>query len=681
MNIRFLVGFLWLLVSFPVQAQLGKESWHWQFGYGAGLDFSSGVPVAVHSAISAESGSASVSDASTGALLFYTDGMTIWNKNNLAMPNGTGLLGGNGGVGGNGGATQSALIVLQPGTTNFYYVFTSDQGFYTGTQGVHYSIVDRNLNGGLGDVTVKNTLLTAPPATEKLTAVRHCNGKDIWIITRPDNDNAFYAYLLTASGISTVPVVSHAGTVQQVLQDGCVGYLKASPNGRKLAYAIEYVSVFELVDFDNGTGLVSNPITVTYSGGYGTNGALYPYGIAFSPDNSQVYVSDWKGYVFQYSLNSGNAASIIASQRIVHSGVLGLGALQLGPDGNIYLTSYANFYLSVIKNPNSTTSTFLKHGIDLLPGDSCSVGLPNFADLSTPPVNYNPVTVGLCPFTADTLHAAGGYTSYLWSTADTTSSTVIHAFGNYGMTGMAPDGCKVIDSFFVRLIPPPRIHLLSDTVVCSDTPVALPLDATYPNTLSYSWSDGFTQPKHVLPSPGLYWVNYTLTDFCTARDSFLFVIDSVPPVHLSRDSNACRSSAILLANTSLPVVWSGGSKGPQLEVTQDGNYTLTVTGAGGCRNSETIAVKFSGPPVIPNIVTPNSDGTNDRIDFGKYGFVTLHLEIFNRWGYPVYKSDDPACVWKPDNVDGTYYWIAYYTDCPVELENKVLRGFVTIIKN
>src|SRR6476659_883346 len=71
-----------------------NEANKWLFGNGGGLDFNSGSPLPFPGGQTATSeGSASVSDAS-GNLLFYTDGITVWDKTHAIMPNGTGLLGG-----------------------------------------------------------------------------------------------------------------------------------------------------------------------------------------------------------------------------------------------------------------------------------------------------------------------------------------------------------------------------------------------------------------------------------------------------------------------------------------------------------------------------------------------------------------------------------------------------------
>ena len=659
------------------KAQLGKESWHWQFGFHSALDFSSGTPVASSSAMNALEGCASISDSNTGALLFYTDGDTVWDKNNNIMPNGTGL------IGGNGTSTQSALIIQQPGNSNLYFLITCDAGFYAGTMGVHYSVIDRTLNGGLGDVIVKNKILTPPPATEKLTAVKHCNGKDFWIITHSYNSNAFNAYLFSASGIDTIPVISNAGTIQQGPNNEVGGYLRPSPNGKKLAYAIEYISVFEIFDFDNSTGKVSNPVSVTYPGTIGLNGTHLPYGVAFSPDNSKVYVSDFKGFIFQYDLSSNVPANIIASQTTINTGLYGLGAIQLAPDGKIYLTVYAQKFLSVINNPNAPgfSCNFQTNGVNLLSTDSAAFGLPNFIDMGVILPEYHSYYTGLCSIPTYTLQADTGNTHYQWSTGDTTQTISINNFGNYAVNYTTSKGCSGIDTFFVIQILPPVINNLHDTMVCSNTPVSLNINANYPGATSYLWNDSYDSALHTISTPGLYWVKYTFPDFCIATDSFNFSINSVPFINLGKDTGLCQLSYTIAANTSLPCLWNNGASTNTITVTNSGNYWVTVTNSSGCKNSDTIHVTLYSPPVIPNIVTPNEDGINDYIDFGKYGFTYLEITVFNRWGTKIFESNDSHCIWKPDNVDGTYYWIANYHDCDSSTAaTKTLKGFITLVR-
>src|SRR4051812_30120749 len=108
---------LFIVLSALLHSQ--NETTKWYFGNGAGLDFSTTTPsILTNGALVAYEGCASIS-TSTGNLLFYTDGMTIWNQSHSVMANGSGLSGGN-------TATQSSIIVKQPGSSILYYVFTID---------------------------------------------------------------------------------------------------------------------------------------------------------------------------------------------------------------------------------------------------------------------------------------------------------------------------------------------------------------------------------------------------------------------------------------------------------------------------------------------------------------------------------------------------------------------------
>src|SRR5437773_2346307 len=96
-----------------------KQAERWYFGINAGLNFNSGQPVVMtDGALSTAEGCSSIAD-SNGQLLFYTDGITVYNKQHHAMANSGDLMG-------DISSTQSALIVPTPGNAQQYYVFTTD---------------------------------------------------------------------------------------------------------------------------------------------------------------------------------------------------------------------------------------------------------------------------------------------------------------------------------------------------------------------------------------------------------------------------------------------------------------------------------------------------------------------------------------------------------------------------
>src|SRR6185312_759860 len=123
---------LFLIIPFCLYGQ--KENNIWYFGDSAGIDFNSKPPTPLaNSSMRAYEGCATVCD-SNGKLLFYSNGINVWDRNHILMPNGKQLAGDD-------DDAQSVLIVKQPGQTAIYYVFTNDK------YNISYSVVDTRLNG------------------------------------------------------------------------------------------------------------------------------------------------------------------------------------------------------------------------------------------------------------------------------------------------------------------------------------------------------------------------------------------------------------------------------------------------------------------------------------------------------------------------------------------------------
>ncbi len=323
----------------------------WNFGLNCNINFNTNPPSsAAGSQLATNEGSAVIADAQTGALLFYTDGITVWNANNQVMPNGSGLLGGNTGatnVSNPYSSTSAAVIVPRPFTPNIYYIFTIDQE--DSTNGLCYSVVDMTLNGGLGDVvaTQKNIPLLST-TSEKLQAVPNASGCGYWLITHNNPGNTFFAFAITQSGVATTAVQSTIGS----FQTNGRGHIKVNQQLTKLAMGNSAFSErkIELFDFNNETGVISNVISWSYSFPFsGTDFA----GLEFSPDGSKLYASNFIR-ILQYDVSLASAALIGASGIEISSSEPTLtvpGTMQLAPDNKIYISSTP---LAVINNPNSS---------------------------------------------------------------------------------------------------------------------------------------------------------------------------------------------------------------------------------------------------------------------------------------------------------------------------------------
>ncbi len=376
---RCVIALIALFVVSNLSAQ--REAANWYFGTFAGLDFNSGTPVPLFDGqIKTVEGCESFSD-SDGNLLFYTEGNSVWNRRHEVMPNGTGL-------GGSFSTTQSALVVPNPAATTIYYVFTPDDAlaYRLGSpSGFNFSIVNMALQGGLGDVTSKNTTLL-PEGSEKVSAVRGPTGDYYWVVTHLRD--RFYSYRVDASGVNTTPVVSVVGPNIDG-NNNIRGALKISPDGGKLAVAHtilepEYASSLYLFDFNTTTGRVSNGQSLsgnrTYYGvEFSSNSSkLYSSGMTISRDNGETVLANLQ--IVQFDLQQPN---ILDSEYVVHTFEAGIGneisgSLQIAIDKKIY-HAVPNSNLSVIRTPNldGINCDFREFGVDL--GDrSATYGLPPF---------------------------------------------------------------------------------------------------------------------------------------------------------------------------------------------------------------------------------------------------------------------------------------------------------------
>lgn len=393
---KIIVLIICFIVSYNAFSQ--KEASNWYFGNNAGIRFNANGTISdlADGQLSTVEGCTTISDAN-GNLLFYTDGITVWDRLHRPMPNANRLMGN--GLYGDPSSTQSAIVIPKPKDPNIYYIFTADTSLGGDPdRGFHYSEVDMRLNGTFGDVTSKNINLLHN-STEKISAVvKDCKTQTLWVITLSSLNgntadtlfNTFHAYEVTDTGINTTPVSS---TFTDLFVSDQRGYLKLSPDGTKLVCANSTSDLF-LYDFDVNTGIVSNQnqININFSRPRKRHS---PYGVEFSQNNDVLYVSayydpqtdeEFRNPTEQYSAllqYDLTATNISATEVVIDNRQMYRGSLQLGPDGRIYRSMSVTYtigspFLSVINNPNVLgTSCDYDHNAISLSRNSRQ-GLPPF---------------------------------------------------------------------------------------------------------------------------------------------------------------------------------------------------------------------------------------------------------------------------------------------------------------
>jgi len=421
-----------LCLSFTSVFAQGEAN-NWYFGRNAGITFNTNPPTALlDGELDTLEGCSSISDSS-GNLIMYTDGQTIWDREHNIMPNanyfgGTGLFG-------DPSSTQSGLIVPHPTQANLFFVFTVDEPHHdnafafpnqgpanpNGTprsnysdvpqhfvpqdddgsnNGFNYSVVDMNLRNGLGDVIQgerNNHLITYNEddpeeikyrCSEKISAVVGADCNSVWVITH--FVDKFYAFKIDEDGVNEEPVISQVAPVVPIAgyRRASIGYVKASPDGTKLISATNTTNYNQvgtndagdghvyLYDFNNATGEVSNPVPLV------TN--VRAYGVEFSPDSKKAFASFTQGnqiFLRQWNLEATNIQG--SAYNIPNVGLQAATGIQLGPDGRLYVAVINFARLNVITNPNEIGQnlnyvTNLGLGAINLQGRQASFGLPPF---------------------------------------------------------------------------------------------------------------------------------------------------------------------------------------------------------------------------------------------------------------------------------------------------------------
>jgi hypothetical protein len=335
---------------------------------------------AVAKPFSFRSNNASICD-SAGNLLFYTNGITVMNAQHDTMLNGeflsyseevystvihlSGLT-----------LPQMSIIIPAPAQPGMYYLIHQtmylhpvvNYNFYCDT--LFYSIIDMSQDSGRGAVISKANLMWLGNVASTdlitlggLTACKHANGRDWWVIAHKDSTNEFLKFLLTPGGFS--PPVSQTlnPVVMQSMMQACF-----SPDGNW--YAFNNESGVHVFQFDRCSGVFYGHRNL----GMFTPPTYGAMGVTFSP-NSKVLYASGNYEISQWDLN----ASPIASSKITvciydsfpcpNYGVL-FYQMHLAANNKIYISSpNSSSCLSVIHSPDSlgVACNAEPHGLNNLP--------------------------------------------------------------------------------------------------------------------------------------------------------------------------------------------------------------------------------------------------------------------------------------------------------------------------
>jgi len=333
-----------------------------------------------------------------GNPIFYTDGMTVWDKKGNPLATNIG-----------GSISTQTEVVQVPKDTTLFYIFTpfiTQRTDGTEASEMRYSLFDlKQISrfNEMGDVTVKNQTLFSS-STERIFYDRGSSGG--WLAGHEDGNNIFRAYKITDKGIGQ-PRTSAIGTVHHNRAPNMgAGQIKLSTAGVTGALAVavskgptpagpgvQAVAGFnrvELFKFDPHLGLMTDfkPIDC------GRSGQVYGVAIFVSERGTSLFASVRSrngqngGNAGLYKFSIGHNAAPVLAAKISHAG--NLGGMNYGPDGKLYISMNGSPFLGEISGPNGTP--VFKNTLRL-PAGTCSWGLPTWTSSHTGRSEYPVATL------------------------------------------------------------------------------------------------------------------------------------------------------------------------------------------------------------------------------------------------------------------------------------------------
>jgi gliding motility-associated-like protein len=535
---RRLIATILILIPYCfTYGQTSGQDCSWNFGLGAGLNFSQAFPDPFQgSQMRSVEGCSCISDK-TGNLVLYTDGRKLWNGQNQLITDA---------LAGSEHSTQSSLILRKPESKSLYYIFTIDEVDPTKSKdkwgnGLSYSVFNTETNSFEPDLHNRSLMMGwLNGCTEKITAVRHLNGKDYWIIAHEIKLSVFKIFLLTSNGLINQPdqIVGLDHHIEESSKMGAQGYLKGSPKGDRIALAIEGIRRFEVFKFDNATGTVSNPIQIDENQGEIDFGA---FGLEFSPTGNYLYGSNRQdGIIYRWNIESVDPQIVKTSRQVIRQqSDVKCGALQLASNDKIYVAMEGKSYLGVIASPDLEDCRFNELGASLTNPENGSAGISGFG-LPNLPADY---------FRQDIYFAnncSGGSTTFYLASNDVvdnppewqvdgnpieTDPNTYHGTefldpGEHFITLIGSKNSERVQfSRPIRIHPKPILQLTDNTALCTQS-----IELITGNWAFWSWSDGTrtdtTRFVSELKSYTVIVVNY---EGCTSNPKTTQVVQGQQP--------------------------------------------------------------------------------------------------------------------------------------------------------
>jgi len=313
------------------------------------------------------------------------------------------------------------------------------------------------------------------------------------------------------------------------------------------------------------------------------------------------------------------------------------GALSFCPGGNTTLgapTGFSAYQWST----NQTTENILVqvaglYQLTVTNSQGCTASNTVTVSLLSSPVVNISGTQSFCEGASSVLNAGAGFASYLWSNTQSTQNITVTQGGTYTVTVVNAQGCAGTASQNITVHPNPVVSITGELNFCEGKSTQLSANQGFS---AYVWNNGETTSAITVNSEGAYSTTVTSNFGCTNEASVNVTALENPVVDLGPDQVIIQGGQLVLnaSGPGLSYLWSTGATTASIPVQLMGTYSVTVTDAAGCTDSDEISVEVTSDTNEPEAafkieIFPNP--TTDFLQFRCLGFDVegLILEDIN----------------------------------------------------
>lgn len=202
----------------------------------------------------------------------------------------------------------------------------------------------------------------------------------------------------------------------------------------------------------------------------------------------------------------------------------------------------------------------------------------------------------ICQGASFTLNATTSGATYLWQDNSTDPTFEVTEEGTYWVT-VTVNNCSATDTIHVDTLSPQILDLGNDTAICQGDELTLDVNQ---NNGTYLWQDNSTDSTFEVTEEGTYWVTVTF-NICNVTDTIHVDVFSPSILDLGNDTAICMGDQLTLDATQNNGIylWQDSSMNPTYNVTQSGDYFVTVTNAQcGFTSTDTISVVYTPLPSL-----------------------------------------------------------------------------------